>query len=174
MAAAAPVALAMAAAGALVGGIEQNRAARAGARADTENARRTVLLGEQEALQTSIDQRRSAGDMLTQMAGSGFEMGQGSFGDLLRESAYQQELEILNIRTTRAQEADGLLAQAAERRKAGRAALIGGMFGAVSTALQGASQIRSTNQRRHQVQMERSWEFQGPIPNQVPPMRVGG
>lgn len=170
MAAAAPVALAMAAVGSIVGGIEQNRAARAGARADTENARRTVLLGEQEALQTSIDQRRAAGDMLASMAGSGFEMGQGSFGDLLRESAYQQELEILNIRTTRAQEAGNLLQQASERRKAGRAALIGGMFGAVSTALQGASQIRSANRQRYQVMDERTHQ----LPGQVPPMRVGG
>ncbi|MFD1034155.1 hypothetical protein ACFQ15_05770 [Sphingomonas hankookensis] len=169
MAAAAPVALAMAAVGSIVGGIEQNRAARAGARADTENARRTILLGEQEALQTSLDQRRNAGDMLAAMAGSGFEMGNGSFGDLLRENAYQQELEILNIRTMRAQEADGLLAQAAERRKSGRAALVGGMFGAVSNALQGASSIRSASQQRFQLRTERAAVLGG-----VPPMRVGG
>ncbi len=170
MAAALPIALGMAAVGSLVGGIEQNRAARAGARADTENARLTILQGEQEALQTGREERRAAGDMLTAMAGSGFEMGQGSFGDLLRESAYQRELEVLNIRTTRTQESKNLLAQASERRKAGRAALLGGMFGAVSTAVQGASQIRAANQQRHQVWNERTHE----LPGGVPPMRVGG
>lgn len=166
MAAASPVALAMAAVGSIVGGVEANRAARAGARADEENSRLTILQGEQEALQTAREERRASGDMLAAMAGSGFEMGQGSFGDLLRESAYQRELEVLNIRTTRTQESNNLLAQASERRKAGKAALIGGMFGAVSTAIQGASQIRSANQQRHQVSKERA--------SQVPPMRVGG
>lgn len=173
MAVAGPAALAAAAAGQILGGVEQNRAARSAARADDENSRRTILLGEQEALQTSREERRISGDMIAAMASSGFEMGGGTFGDLIAQSAYQRELEVLNIRTTRTQEANNLRAQADERRAAGRAALVQGMFGAVSGALAGASDLRRDAQMRNQVRIERQTTLGGGT-QAVPAMRVGG
>jgi hypothetical protein len=155
MAAAAPVALAMQAVGGIVGGIEQNRAARSAAKVDDENARLTILEGEQQGLATARDERLQAGSMLAAMAGDGVQLGTGTAGDLLAESAYQRELEILGIRSRASQQASNLQQSAADRRKAGRAALIGGIFGAAATAVQGVSDLRSQRTASAQRNKER-------------------
>lgn len=173
MAAAAPVALAMAAAGQIMGGIESNRAARVGAAVDTENSRLTILQGEQEAMQTRRDERAQSGEMIAAMGASGIELGSGSSADLLAQSAYQRELEILNLRMRRAGEANNLLQQAADKKAAGRAALIQGVFGAAATALQGASDIRSKRTASKQAEQERRVILGGgTVP--VPRMSVSG
>ncbi len=169
-AAAGPIALAMAVVGQVKQGVDANNAARAAARVDDENARLTVLQGEQEALATRRDERMASGDMIAAFAGSGLSLG-GSFSDLLAENAYQRELEILNIRTTRAREGQNLQNQATQKRKAGRSALINGMIGAVSTALSGADKMRQDNQVRQQVWDERNVILGG---GRVPPVRVTG
>jgi hypothetical protein len=170
MGAAAPaIALAMSVAGQVTQGVEANRAARAGARADEENGRRAVLLGEQETLETRRDERRITGDLIAAMAGSGLGMDSASFGDLIADNAYQREREILNLRTRRAQEANNLYGQAKERRKAGRAALIGSLFSAVGTAIGGAQQLKSQAAVRGQIEAER-----GAALAPAPAMRVRG
>lgn len=166
-----PAALAMAAVGQVVGGIEANRGARAQARVDEENARLSLLEGEQAALQTRKDERMQAGAMLAAMAGDGVQLGSGSAADVLAESAYQRELEVLNLRTRSTRQANGLLQSADDRRAAGRGALIGGLFGAAATALQGVSDIRAQRTMTAQRARERG-VILGGAP--VPKMRVGG
>lgn len=155
MAAAGPVALAMAAAGQLVGGIEQNNAAKAGAKVDIENSRLAVLEGEQQSMQTRRDERGLAGEMLAAMGGGGVELGSGSAGDVIAQSAYQRELEILNIRTRSMGEANNLLQAAADKRRAGKAALIAGVFGAGAMALSGVRDMRAARTARTQAERER-------------------
>ena len=143
MAAAGPAAIAMQAAGSLMQGIEANKAARGQARVDEENARLSILDGEQQALQTSHDERMQAGLQLTDLADAGVQLGTGSAADVLAESAYQRELEILNIRTRATRQANNLYQDAADKRAAGRSALIGGMFGAAASALKGVADTRA-------------------------------
>jgi len=143
MAAAGPIALAMQAAGGIVNGIETNRAARAQANVDEENARLSILDGEQQALATAKDARMAAGAQLAGLAADGVALGTGTASDLLAESIYQGELEKMNIRTRATRQAANLQQQADDRRKAGRAALIGGIFGAAASAIKGVSDIRA-------------------------------
>jgi hypothetical protein len=171
MSAAAPIALALMVAGGIKQGIDSNNEYRAAASADDENARRTILSGEQDAWQTRLDERRQTGDMLASMGGQGYALGSGSAGDVIGEAAYQRELEILNIRTKAAYQAQDLQAQAAAKRKAGRSALFGSLFGAAATALSGASQIHNQSAYAKQSATERSTVLGG---GTVPRMRVLG
>lgn len=143
MAALGPAAIAMQAVGGLVQGEQANKAARASARVDDENARLSILSGEQDALQTAHDERMQAGAQLAAMAGDGVQIGSGSAADLLAESAYQGSLEQFNIRTRAVRQSRNLSQQAADKRTAGRNALIGSMFGVAAGALQGVSNLRA-------------------------------
>lgn len=167
-----PLALALS----VVGGIKQSVDSRnqyyAQADADQENARRTLLSGEQQAWQTRLDERRQSGEMLANMAGQGYALGSGSAGDVLAEAAYQRELEILNIRSKVAYQAQDLNSRAAQERKAGRSALIGGLLGTAASALQGASAMRNQGQLQSQAASERA-NLLGGGTSAVPKMSVG-
>lgn len=177
MAVAAPVALAMMAASQVIGGIQKNSAARAAATVDDQNAQLSLLDGEQQALQTRRDERQQAGDMIAQQGGSGIEIGSGTAGDLIAESAYQRELEILNIRTKATRQANNLYQDAADKRAAGKAAIINGVFGAAASAISGAGDIRASRTLSAQTSSEYSTMLGGGAEASrvaVPPMRVKG
>jgi hypothetical protein len=173
MAAAAPIALGLQVAGKITEGIEANRAARAQARVDDENARLSILEGEQLAQRTREDERMQAGAMLAAMAGSGVQLGSGSAADVLAESAYQRELEVLNLRTRATHQARNLHQSAEDRRAAGRAAIIQGVFGAGATALQGISDLRERRTASNQRAQERRVVLGGGTAP-VPKMNVVG
>lgn len=145
MGALAPAALAVQVVGGLVQGSQQEKAAYAAAAVDDENARRTILSGEQQALQTSRDARDVAGQMIAAMGGAGVQLGTGSAFDTLAQSAFEREVEIANVRTRAMGEAANLNQQAADKRKAGRQAKLNSIFGAAATALDGASRMRARN-----------------------------
>lgn len=156
MAAAAPIALALSVAGTVAGGIEANNAARANARVSEENARLSLLAGEQEAMQTRREERRMAGAMIAAMGGGGAEMGTGTAYDLVMESANQREMEIYGLRTKAAGEARNLMQKAADQRRAGRAALVGSLFSAASSAIGGVGDIKRQRKLDAQVERERT------------------
>lgn len=168
MAAAAPIALGLSVAGKLTEGIEANRAARAQANVDEENGRLSVLEGEQQAQRTREDERMQAGAMLAAMGGDGVQLGSGSAADVLAESAYQRELEVLNLRTRAIGQARNLNQSADDRRKAGRAALIGSVFGAAATALEGVRDMRTARSASQQ----RVFEREVVVNKRVPKMSV--
>ncbi len=143
MAAAAPIALALSVAGSLAGGLEANSAERSAGRTDEHNAQLNLLAGEQQSLQTRKDERMQAGDILASLGGAGVQLGTGTTSDLIAQSAYERELEILNIRTRAAREANNLYQSAADHRAAGRSALIQSVFSAASSAIKGVSDIRA-------------------------------
>ena len=120
-------------------GVEANAAGRRQGKALDENARLAILEGEQAAQQTRLDERRRIGAALASFDSSVVA------GELISESAFQREKEILNLRTRAAGEANTLYGQAADARGAGRAALIGGLFGATAGAIQGASANRASH-----------------------------
>lgn len=146
-------------AGAMLGGLEQRSALRAQARVHDENARLSLLAGEEAAAQTARDERQSAGAAIAAMAESGFVPGTGTPLDLIQQSALERELEIGNIRAQAQGEARNHRMAAYDARRAGRAALIGGVAGAAAAAGDFASQ-RSSQRRLDRIAAnERSYRL---------------
>lgn len=177
MAAALPVAaVALQVGSKVLGGVQQNNAARAAAAVDEENGRLTLLDGEQQGLQTRRDERQQTGDMIAMQGGSGIEIGSGTAGDLIAESAYQRELEILNIRTKATRQADNFYQEAKAKRKAGKAALINGLFGAAASVISAVGDMRAARTSSAQSGAEYSAALGGgsQASSAVPPMRVKG
>lgn len=177
MAAAAPIiALGLTVGGKIFGGIEANNAARAAARVDEQNARGTLLEGEQQSLQTRKDERMQAGDMIAALGGAGTQLGTGTASDLISQSAYDRELEILNIRTRAAQQANNLFQSAKDKKAAGRGQLIQSVFSAVSSAISGASSIAGQSALRGQQATENQYMLGGGASaySTAPAMRVKG
>lgn len=139
----------------VVGGIIGRDQAYRGSRVDEENARLSLLDGEREALDVRKDARQQTGAALTGMAGSGLLLS-GSATDLLAESEYQAELDVLNTRRQAYGQARNYKQQAKDRRQAGDNALIGGIFSAVGTVLGDASQ-----KRRDRLRAENADSFGG-------------
>lgn len=160
-------AVAMQAAAPMVAAIGENKELRTAARVDEENARLSLLAGEQEVGQTLRDERQLAGDALSAMAGSGVMIGSGSPADIIMESARQREREIIARRGQARGEQRNYLQASKDKRAAGRNALIQGAFAAVSTALNGADSIRQRRVQSHARDREReqnrppSWFRQG-------------
>ena len=129
--------MALAAAGSLIGGIEENGALNAAARADLENARLTTLQGELDAQDTRREERLAAGAGLAMAAGGGEALGTGTIADLFEQSALNREMDIANLRVQAAGEAKNLTAAAKAKRKAAKFALIKGIIGAGSAVATG-------------------------------------
>ena len=165
--------MAMQITGQIIGGIEQDKAAHAQARVDDANAQRTLLAGEQQALQTRKDERRASGDMIAGMGGTGLMIGSGSAADVLAQNAYERELEILNIRTQSATNANNLYQAGADKRAAGKAALVQSIYGAASTAIAGAGQMRASRTISGANDAYRAASLGGGTQS-VPQPRIGG
>lgn len=142
MAAAAP---ALMVASAVMGGISANAAARGAARADMANARQAEQGGADEELAIRARLRAMQGDALVAEGMNGAELGSGSAIEALRQNALNANMDILSTRTSAASRAYAYRSDAASKRAAGRAALIGGLIGAGAQALGGAAKMNATN-----------------------------
>ncbi|MFY9350664.1 MAG: hypothetical protein WBL20_07735 [Sphingobium sp.] len=147
--------IALQAAGTVMSAADEASALRRSARVDKENARRTELQGEIDALQTIRDERAASGMAISAMASSGFAVGTGSAADLIRQNALERETEILNIRYQANQEATGLRQQAADKKRAARSAMIGGIMKATVQVLQGANGMNTQASVDKQAVLER-------------------
>jgi hypothetical protein len=139
--------------GSLVGGIQERSAMRREASVLDENARLTLLQGEQEIAQTRREERRLSGESIVAMAGSGGLVGTGSALDVIRQNAIEREVEVGNIRAQRQREAADYRTAAGDRRRAGDAALTRGVFEAVSTV--GSAVADDGTRRKVNTQMRR-------------------
>lgn len=119
----------------IAGGIGANAEARAGARIDDENARLSLLAGEQQAGEVLRQERMAAGEAVVSMADAGGGLGWGTAADVLAESLANRDRDIAALRTKAAGEARNHMRAAADKRSAGRAALIGAAFNTVAGAL---------------------------------------
>lgn len=121
-------------AGAVLGGLQANSAARAEARGLDESGRLELLAGEQEAATTLREERQVSGEAIAAMAGGSTMVGTGTALDIIRQNAIEREVEIGNIRAqARARDRDYRQA-AIDRRHQGRQALIGSLFDAAGKA----------------------------------------
>ena len=121
MAAAAPLALAVTAATQVAGGVKARNSAYKASRVDDENARLSILAGEQDAEAIRREERFRAGELIAGFGGSGL-LADGSAGDLLADSAYQGELDVLRARQRAFGEARNNLTQAKDKRPPSRVA----------------------------------------------------
>lgn len=146
MAAALPVAaLAMSAFGTIQqGASERNQQYRQAAQ-DDENGRLTLKSGEEDAFNVLRQGFAETDEAAATMAGSGLAWG-GSIATVLQASAEKVEMDIDRVRERARAEAANHYAQGRERRKAGKQALLGSMFSALSSTIGGISDMR--NQRR--------------------------
>lgn len=142
--------------GTVMGAVDQASALRRQARADRENARRTELQGEIDVLQTRKDERAASGDAIAAMASSGFALGTGSAADLIRQNAIEREVEIGNIRYQANQDATSLRQQAADKKRAARSAIIGGVLNAASQGASAAAGIQRQGRIDAQTEAERT------------------
>lgn len=147
-------------AGTLLGGLGQRSASRAEAAALDENGRRATLAGEEQVAATYRESRQVIGAAQANIAGSGVVTGTGTAADLIRESVFQSEMEVVNIRNRASGEAAGYAQAAADARHAGDQALIGSAFSALGTGLQ--YQMGSSDRARLRFQRDREFKIRLP------------
>lgn len=151
MAAVAPLAIVAQAAGSIFKGVSERNAAYRAAGDDYENARLSILGGEQEITGILDDERNQAGASLAAAGSVG-----GSITTLIQQSAFNAEKHAAAVRQQAFGQAENYNAQGDESIRAGKAALISGMFNAVSGAVQGVSDMRQRRRLGAQGQRERN------------------
>lgn len=117
--------------GSLVQGVAGMKAGNATARAMETNAVQSVQEGEAEAARLRDESRFAIGRQLAGLAGNGFDLS-GSAETVLRESAIEAELDIMDARRQAASRARAYREQGKAAKAEGKAKLVGGMFGAAS------------------------------------------
>lgn len=130
-------------AGSVAGGLMENSAAKREGRQLDEAARLDERQGSDDAMAAYRASRMQLGEDMAALAGSGFAIGGGSAQDLLSAALVERELEGMNIRESARLAAEDKRRQAQARRKAGKAAMFGGLLGGVAAAVGGATQMRS-------------------------------
>lgn len=137
-------AIALTAGGKLYEGVSEKKAQNRAAVVDRENGRLAYKSGEEQAMDVLREALFAQGEAAADL-GHGLVFG-GSVSAVLADSARAAELDIERVRTAARGEAANYYTQANERKRAGKAALVGGIFGAVATAVGGAAQLRQQGQ----------------------------
>lgn len=169
MGAAAPIALGVKLAADVGGAVAESKGLKAEARAMEENAR----LEQGNAAFAAVDAYRASrmemGEDMVAFAASGGMTEIGSAADMLQAKAIERELEVLTIRFEGHNRAEGLRAQARDKRRAAKGALWGGILGATASAINGASALRSQSRTESQNEQRRQSQKSGygmPIPTE--------
>ena len=159
-----PIAAAVAtAAGSLIGGIEQHGALKSAARTDRDNANRTEFQGELDAWQTTRQARLAQGAGLALSAAEGNVSGTGTVADLVEQAALERELEIGNLRARARGEAANLRSAAAQKDKAAKFALIGGVLGAAGSAATSITDIKNSKKLNNAATADRASRATPPL-----------
>jgi hypothetical protein len=158
MAMAAPVLMAVQAAGKIVGGVMENKAQRRAGRADDENARRTEYAGALEATAALREGRMAAGEDLASFA-SGGGMLSGTAADMMIANSIEAQRAAMNVRYSARGRAEQLRQQAKDRRHAGKMALVNGFFGAATTAIAGSMDANAAARLSAQGATERAGQL---------------
>jgi len=133
---AAATAAGVGAVGSLISGVGQYSAAKAQAKADRQNASLARAQGDSEAALIRERARRLSGQNRAAIGASGVDIS-GSFLDALEDSDINAELDAQTAVWNHKAEASNYLARAAQSRRSGTGALLGGILGAGSEALSG-------------------------------------
>lgn len=169
------VAAVAAAAGPLLGGIEERGALKGSARVDRDNANRTEFQGELDAWQTTREARLAQGAGLAASAADGNLSGTGTVADLVEQAALERELEIGNLRTRARGEAANLRSNARAKDRAAGFALVKGVLGAVASAAGSISEIKNGEKLRDGAARDRASRASPPLGRGLAaPGRSGG
>ena len=125
----------------VIGAISEAQAAENAGAYNQAVANRNALNSERDAAAKEADireqVRRRVGDQLVAQGGSGFEIGQGSALDALRESQINGMLDALRVRRQGAAEADAYRAQGVLAKMTGNAQAKRAYFGAAGALVDG-------------------------------------
>jgi hypothetical protein len=157
------VAMGLSAGGKIFGGISEAKGLRRGAKADEENARLTELQSSIDATDVRRDERMQAGDMLAGFGDSGVEIGSGSAFDLVMQSAFNRDRDIAALKYEAAGTARNYRAEAKNKRKAAKNAIIGSLFSAASSAISSVSGMASGGDASAIAASERNYMLGGSI-----------
>lgn len=149
--------------GGVMQGIGAKKDADRAAAVDMENARLSVLGGEQDVAQILRDERMMAGEAIAGLAGAGGGLATGTAGDLIAESAMQKDREIMARRQQAQAERRNYEQAAKDKKAAGRNALVGSLFNAAAGALSGVSNIQAGNRVSMAAAAERRVQLGGSI-----------
>lgn len=167
MGAAAPIALGVKFAADAMGAVAESNGLKAQARALEKNAQIEQTNGAYAAVDAYRASRMEMGEDIVGFAGSGGFSDVGSAADMLAAKAVERELEAMNIRYEAATRADGLRAEAKDKRRAAKGALWGGLLGATASAISGASSLNNQSRAAGQNEQRRQGQRAGygmPIP----------
>lgn len=140
---------------ALLGGILDRSTLRAQARVHEENARLSLLEGEEIIARTMREERQVSGAAIAAMAESGTRLGTGTAADIIRQNAIEREVEIGNIRAQAQGRARNEKQAAVDARRAGDDALIGGVISAAARVGSFAAQEDARKKVDAQLEAER-------------------
>lgn len=144
------------AAGMLLGGLLERSSARAQARVLEENARLSLLEGEEAIAQTLRQERQVSGAAVAAMAGSGARVGTGTAADIIRQNGLEREIEIGNIRAQAQGQARNQIQAAEDLKASGDHALFGALAQAGTHMLSYKAQVESRATLDAQVAKERA------------------
>lgn len=148
--------------GTIISGVGEAKGLRADARITERNANLALLEGEYDVAQTYREARQVKGVAQAALAGSGALTGTGTAADLIRESAFQAEMEVATTRRSARYEADSMKQEAANLRHRAGSVLIGTAFSALSQGVQyemgrtDRATLRAQSKREFGASMPRS------------------
>lgn len=127
-----------------------------------ENARLTELQGNNDAFAMMREQRMEDGAMAVANAGAGVGAGSGSIGDILYANARARWESALNITANAKAQGDAMRSQAKQIKKAGQAAMVGGIMQAGASVLGGMAKEDAYNKTQAAISKNRKIQLQGP------------
>lgn len=141
------IAIGMTAAGAVAQGVAaerrgdfQEKVANYNAKVDEQKAQQAIELGAQEEAQHRQRVRQVQASQRAAMAGSGAVVGEGTFGNILDDTAKAGEFDALQIRSNAARQAWAYRTNADITRSEGKMAASAGRWALGTSLLTGASQ----------------------------------
>lgn len=140
----------------LLGGLLDRSALRAQARVHEENARLSLLEGEEVVARTLRDEAQVSGAAIAAMAGSGARVGTGTAVDIIEQNAIEREVEVNNVRAQAQGRARNFRQAAEDARYSGDMALIGGVMSAAGRVASFAAQTEAQNKVDAQIEAERA------------------
>lgn len=133
----APIAMGLQVGGQISQGISTRASANANAALADSEATAVRRDGVANISAARDEQRRLAGEAVAAMGGTGLAMGTGSLLDVLRDSAMEAELDLLQLRTNSEARARARELEAENYRQSGRMAMTQAMLGAASSVVSG-------------------------------------
>lgn len=171
------MAIAVQAGSSIFEGVSESKQLTASAKVDRENARLTELQGAFETEDIRRRARAVQGEALVAVTGMGNAADSQSAQDLIFQNQLEAEYAVLSTRYSAQTEAHGLRVQAAQKKRAARNAVIGGVMRAGAAAITGLAGMKAGGAEQAALDRRANAFFPGgqrlPMPAGSTPSFVG-